>query len=128
MLGFSTIALLLRHIGDIVGSALVINIWFFSSTAIMMLALGVTISAPIKSAVPAIWPILALATVATATNVFTVKALQLAPNAGYVIGIETAKAAVVLIVASIFLKESISFANAIGVALCLAGVILIVWE
>ncbi len=59
-------------------------------------------------------------------NLFYIKAIALAPNPGYPTAIEGAKAVLVLLAACLLMGAEFSVVKAVGVALCVAGVALIV--
>lgn len=59
-------------------------------------------------------------------NLFYLKAIALSPNPGYPTAIEGAKAVLVLLVASLLMGAEFSVMKALGVLLCVAGVVLVV--
>ena len=59
-------------------------------------------------------------------NLFAVRAVALAPNAGYAVAIFGLQALVVTLVSVILLGASLSWLKVLGVLLCCAGVALLV--
>jgi drug/metabolite transporter (DMT)-like permease len=59
-------------------------------------------------------------------NLFSVRAVAAAPNPGYAVAIVGLQAAVVTLAASALLGESMEWGKVLGVALCCAGIALLV--
>jgi drug/metabolite transporter (DMT)-like permease len=123
---FAAMQLVFRQLGrkgiDTAGVLLVV---FAFGTALYLVHVRVT-----RTPVPTTWPVMALlaatAVLSYVGNLFSVRAVTTAPNPGYAVALVSLQGAVVTLVASGVLGDSLSWMKLLGVALCCAGVALLV--
>jgi drug/metabolite transporter (DMT)-like permease len=123
---FAAMQLMFRHLGrkgfDSPGILMIV----FAVGAILYIAhVRVT-----RAAVPTTWPMLAMlagaALLSYVGNLFSVRAVTTAPNAGYAVALVSLQGAVVTLIATGLLGDSFTWMKMLGVALCCAGVALLV--
>jgi uncharacterized membrane protein len=125
-LGFGVIALILAHLSRSNLSPLIVNTWFWASTAVLFLATSLAVAGEqlkLKSE-HLKWFIL-LAIVAFVTNWFSVKALQVGPNVGLVRSVQFAQIVVAALGGYLLLHQHISLRAGVGMVLVVIGILLV---
>ena len=123
---FAAMQLAFRHLGRKGLDSPAILLVVFAFGTLMYLA-HVRV---MRTAVPATLPVLALlaatAVLSYVGNLFAVRAVTTAPNPGYAVTLVSLQGAVVTAIAAGLLGASLSWMKLLGVALCCAGVALLV--
>jgi drug/metabolite transporter (DMT)-like permease len=123
---FAAMQLVFRRLGRSgIDSPAILLVVFGFGTALYLLHVRVT-----RTPIPATLPVVALlagtAVLSYVGNLFSVRAVTEAPNPGYAVALISLQAAVVTLTAAGALGATLSWVKAIGVALCCAGVALLV--
>jgi drug/metabolite transporter (DMT)-like permease len=123
---FAAMQLVFRHLGTSgVDSAAVLLAVFVFGAVLYLAHVRVT-----GATVPATWRVVALlagtAVLSYVGNLFSVRAVTAAPNPGYAVALVSLQGAVVTVIATGLLGASFTWIKMVGVALCCAGVALLV--
>lgn len=123
---FAAMQLLFRHLGNRGADSAVVLLVVFAFGALLYLAhVGVT-----RTPLALTWPRLALlaatALLSYVGNLCSVRAVTAAPNPGYAVALVSLQGAVVTLLAAGLVGASFTWIKMIGVALCCAGLALLV--
>lgn len=126
-IGFGIISLLLTYLSRQNMSSLVVNTWFWVTTALIFLITSLATSAKqLKIHATTLKWFILLALIAVATNYFSVKALRSGPNTGMVRSIQLAQIIIATLGGVYLFHDSITARAGIGIALVVVGLILVV--
>lgn len=124
--GFGCISLILTYLSKSNINSLIVNTWFWLSTALIFLVTSLAVSSKqLKIQGEYIKWFVLLAFIAAATNYFSIKAFQVGPNTGLVRSVQFLQIAVALLGAYFLFNQPISVLSAIGVIFIIVGILLI---
>jgi drug/metabolite transporter (DMT)-like permease len=125
--GFGSITLILTYLSRANMSSIVVNAWFWATTALIFIVAGIiTSTKDLKIHTSYVKWFILLAIVAFITNYFSVKAFQTGPNTGVVRSIQIAQIAVAAIGGYYIFHQGVSPRAGLGMAFLVVGLLLII--
>ncbi|WP_372365394.1 EamA family transporter [Candidatus Uabimicrobium sp. HlEnr_7] len=103
----------------------IINFYFLLSTTMMMFCFAVTRNSRFKIPTNLVIWFVVLGFVAFFYNYFTIKAISIAPNPGYVVGILSCNIVIVTIVGSVLFGSPLTATKIAGITMMFCGSLLI---
>lgn len=125
MVGFAAIGLIIKQLTIIEPKAEIINFYFFLFTALAFFVFSIFKGTRLAISTDTYKWLIVLAIVAVAANYFSVTAIRLAPNPGYVTGIRAFETVIIVIAAFFLFNSEISATKFMGIILSTCGLILL---
>ena len=125
MVCFASMQLVLRYLTRSMTSAAIL-VFVFGIAWILYVTHVVLLKTPIPTTTPTLIWLVVAGGLSYVGNLFTVRAMALAPNPGYALAIAGLNSLFVTLASAVILGASLSWSKLLGVMLCAAGISLLV--
>jgi len=125
MASFSAMQLLFKQLTRMGLTAPVILLWLFGLSALLFTGHVVLARETVAVSPAALGVVAAAALCSYVGNLYMLRSVAAAPNAGYAISIVSTHALFVVLGSLVFFQGELTLVKALGAALCVAGVVLI---
>lgn len=125
MISFAVMILLFKKLTTLEQRTEVINLYFFLFTTLAFFLFVILRQVRLQIPTDSLPLLILLAIVAVVANYCSISAIRLAPNPGYVRGIQSFEVVIITVVSIFLFQSDINLTKLAGIALSLCGIILL---